>query len=710
MKRLALVLALALSTPPAFAQPRLGAEETFVVADEIVYERELGVITAHGQVEIAQGGRVLRADSVSYNQKAERVLASGNVSVLEPTGDVLFAEFFELDTQLKNGFTQRIRILMRDNARFAANEGRRADGNRLVLRRAVYSPCEICRDDPKRPLKWQVKADRIIHDEAERTIEYRDAILEVYDVPVAYLPFLSHPDPTVRRKSGFTTPDYSHSSVLGYRIDLPYFIELGPDKDLTLKPILTSRDGPIAFAQYRQVLDRGQAEIAGSLTEVAQRNEKNDRIVGEEIRGHVIGKGFADLNSTDRIGFRLERSTDDTYLRRYNFSSENNLISRAYAERLDGRTYLAANAYAFQSLRSDDDPGQSPIVAPMLEYSHVGDPDRHGARKGFAASAVALSRADGRDTRRATTTIDWQLPYISEAGEIHTLRASLRGDAYHVSGGQRIKGQTANEPDGAIGRLVPEIHYDWRLPMVRAEGTARQVVEPIGQLIASPNPRNTRKIPNEDSVSFEFDDTSLFSANRFPGTDRIEGGPRANYGIKGSVYGDSGGYSSILIGQSHRLQDDGTFVAGSGLERNRSDLVGAIRIVPTDRLQFTHRLRIDRDDGELRRHESYLTVGPKDFRVYLGYASLEKDLQTSGLDAREEFFASAQARIAEYWKITAQTRQDLQNDTAIKNAISFVYTDECVTLSFGIARDYTRDRDVVPGTTINFRIKLKNLG
>lgn len=710
MRRAALALALAVLVGTAGAQPRATDEETFVVADEIVYDRNLGVVTATGQVEIAQSGRVLRADSVSYNQKEDRVVATGNVSVLEPTGDVLFAEFFELDTALKNGFSQHIRILMRDNARVAANEARRDDGNRLVLRRAVYSPCEICQDNPKRPLKWQVKADRIVHDEETRMIEYRGAILEVFDFPVAYMPYLTHPDPTVRRKTGFITPDYGHSSVLGYRVDLPYFIELGPDKDMTVKPIYTSKEGPVGYLQYRQVLDRGQTEIAGSLTEVRQRNDKNEPIGGDEIRGHVIGKGFADVNATDRIGFRLERSTDDTYLRRYNFSSENTLTSRVYGERLDGRTYMAANAYSFQSLRADDDPGQSPFVAPMLEYSTIGDPNRHGARTGLSASFVALSRNDGRDSRRATSTIDWQLPYISEVGEVHTLRASLRGDAYDVSGGQRVKGQTANEPDGTIGRLVPEIHYDWRLPMLRAEGTARQVVEPIGQFIASPNPRNTRKIPNDDSVSFEFDDTSIFSANRFPGTDRIEGGARANYGVKGSVFGDSGGFSSVLVGQSYRLTDDGTFANGSGLERSRSDLVGAVKVAPSDRLQFTHRIRIDREDGELRRNESYLTVGPKDFRVYLGYASFEKDVNTSGLDAREEFFASAQARIAEYWKITAQTRQDLQNDSAIKNAISFVYTDECMTMSFGIARDYTRDRDVVPGTTINFRVKLKNLG
>jgi LPS-assembly protein len=710
MKRWAFALLAFFAVEQAWAQIRTTAEETFVQADEIVYDRDLGVVTAVGQVEIAQGGRVLRADSVAYNQKADRVVATGNVSLLETTGDVLFAEFFDLDLALKNGFTEHVRILMRDNARFAAREGRREDGNRLVLRRAVYSPCEICRDNPRRPLVWQVKADSIVHDEQDRMIEYRNAILEVFDVPVAYLPFLTHPDPTVRRKSGFTTPDYSHSSVLGYRVDIPYFVELGPDKDVTVKPIYTTKEGPVGYLQYRQVLDRGQMEVAGSVTEVAQRNDRNEAIGGRETRGHVIGKGFNDVNATDRIGFRVERATDDTYLRRYAFSSESTLVSRAYAERLDGRSYMAANAYAFQSLRSDDDPGLSPLVAPMLDYVKVGDPDRYGARTGLSAGAVALSRMDGRDTRRASTTLDWQLPYISEVGEVHTLRASLRGDAYHVSGGQRIKGQTANEPDGAIGRLVPELHYDWRLPMVRAEGSTRQVVEPIGQLIASPNGRNTRKIPNEDSVSFEFDDTSIFSANRFPGVDRIEGGTRANYGLKGSVYGESGGYSSVLIGQSYRLQDDGTFAHGTGLERNRSDLVGALRVVPDDRLHLTHRIRVDRDNGEIRRNESYLTVGPKDYRVYLGYVSLEKDLQTSGLDAREEFFASAQARIAEYWKITAQTRQDLQNDRAVKNGVSFVYTDECVTLSFGVARDFTRDRDVVPGTTVSFRIKLKNLG
>ena len=148
-----------------------------IVADELSYDEELGAAVARCNVEIVQGNRTLLADTVSYNQKTDTVSASGNVILHEPTGEVLFAEFVELTDKLKNGVVKQIRLLLNDDSRFAANNARRLDGNRTLMRKAIYSPCKSCEEDPERPLVWQLKANRVEHDQAAREIRYRDVFL-----------------------------------------------------------------------------------------------------------------------------------------------------------------------------------------------------------------------------------------------------------------------------------------------------------------------------------------------------------------------------------------------------------------------------------------------------------------------------------------------------------------------------------------------------
>ena len=131
-------------------------------AETIAYDREPGVATASGNVELISGDRVLRADTVSYNEQKDLVIARGNVAILEPSGDVLFAEDAELSDQLHNGFISEIRRLMTDDSRLAANTATRSDGNRTDMSKAVFSACQSNPLNPLRPPLWQIKAFRVL--------------------------------------------------------------------------------------------------------------------------------------------------------------------------------------------------------------------------------------------------------------------------------------------------------------------------------------------------------------------------------------------------------------------------------------------------------------------------------------------------------------------------------------------------------------------
>ncbi|MEC8204879.1 MAG: LptA/OstA family protein, partial [Pseudomonadota bacterium] len=168
----------------AAARDQLSSElPVLMQADEINYDEELKTVVAKGKVEIVQGERTLLADTVSYNQKTDTVSASGNIVLHEPSGEVIFAEFVELTEELKNGVIERIRVLLEDESRFAANSAVRRDGNKTLMKRAVYSPCRLCEENPDAPPLWQLKAERVEHDQEDRKIRYKDVFLEMWGVP-----------------------------------------------------------------------------------------------------------------------------------------------------------------------------------------------------------------------------------------------------------------------------------------------------------------------------------------------------------------------------------------------------------------------------------------------------------------------------------------------------------------------------------------------
>src|ERR1043165_8982393 len=149
------ILALSLAAAPGRTQFAIGdqtkADKNAPVvfqADEVEYDDQLALTVAKGHVEISQGGEVLLADTVTYNQKTDTVTASGHISLLLPTGEVVFADFMELRDSMNNAFADNVRMLMSDRSRLAANAARRINGNRLELARGIYSPCDLCKKDP----------------------------------------------------------------------------------------------------------------------------------------------------------------------------------------------------------------------------------------------------------------------------------------------------------------------------------------------------------------------------------------------------------------------------------------------------------------------------------------------------------------------------------------------------------------------------------
>ncbi|MGE4221118.1 MAG: LPS-assembly protein LptD [Alphaproteobacteria bacterium] len=717
MRRLVLAIAAAgLLLTASFASParaQLGPTPApdvpvLISADEMSHDEELGTVTARGNVEIIYGDRILYADAVSYNQKADTVSATGNIVMMEPSGDVMFAEFVELTDEMKNGVVEQIRILLEDDSRFAATGAQRRDGNLTIMRNAVFSPCQLCENNPTRAPLWQLKAREVEHDQAAQEIRYRDATMEMFGVPVFYSPYLQHPDPTVKRRSGFLTPTVGTNDNTGEFVKLPYYIVIDDQSDMTVSPIYTMDEGLIMSGEYRRRFNHASFDMSGSITESNRKegDPNSPQTKEDRVRGHIKSNALVELNDTWRTGFKVNRATDKSYLRRFSFfplDNTNALTSNVFAEGFGRRDYAAINAYSFQDLRTGDR-REAPLVAPMIELSHVGDANRYG-RWSLDGSYRYLNALDRADSQMWSFRPGYQYSWTAPIGLVSSFEAIGFADLYQVDQ------VDLREPDGLTGRILPMAKTEIRYPFIRESGNVRQLVEPVAAVIVAPNGGNPTSIPEEDSSVFEADDTNLFSIDRFAGLDRVESGPRVVYGLNGGVFGRGEGRTTAFIGQSYRLHTDHELVDNKLVEENKSDYLGRFEVVPNEYVDLVYRFRLSQKDLTMLRNEFSFSAGPSAFRLFGDYIYLDSSTGTGGFEDREELRIGASSRITEFWRVQAFTQRDLTpSGGPLRHALSFRYEDECFVFNTVASRSFTRDADLVPSDSILFQFIFKHLG
>ena len=747
------------ATVPAAAQFSLGGgsqqdQNAPIVfrADEVEYDEQLALTVARGHVEISQSGRALLADTVSYNQRTDTVTASGNVSFLQPTGEIVFADFMELRDAMSEGFAKNVRMLLADRSRLAANTARRTNGNRTELRRGVYSPCDLCKNDPSAPPAWQLKAREIDHDKELQLIEFRDATMEIDGWPVFYSPYISAPDPSVKRASGFLIPSVGGSNTLGANATIPYYLVLGPDKDLTLTPRFMTKAGVLLAADYRERFGNGDLDAIASINHSTVGSGSSASSEGQEWRGHINAHSVFDLDETYRTGLDVQRVSDQTYLQRFGFGNPllNAMTSRGYLEGFEKRASTDINTYAFQPLLPGIGNSTQPIVLPVANRNWQSQPDALGGRWNLNANLLDIIREVGTQTRRLSLGSEWDRTFRDGIGGQYNFSAGLRGDGYSINSLSAVSnpelpsaffpvnGQPAAAPTATnfvTGRVFPQVGLVWSYPLIHRGEEMTELIEPIAGGFAGPSSGNRRNIPDEDSLSFSLSDTDLFRRDRLAGYDILDTGQRVDYGTKLGLYDKDGGSYRLLIGQSYRAQPNTFLPLASGAENRLSDVVGRVVLSPISYLDLIYRFRFDTSPLADRVQQVGVTAGPASLRVSGSFIYLPPQLQSQVVTnpatgqnvlygKREQLTFNVTAKLTRYWSVQGTQTVNLTNSTTLVNGVaapsassaslyaslSAIYQDECMAFIGSVTQSGIRNGDVTPGVSVLFSVVFKNLG
>lgn len=707
---------------PAASAATDGREVAFS-SDELSYDSEAQIVTASGDVRMNSEGNRLRADRVSWNRTTDEVRAEGNVRVVNPGGDVAYADSVILTDALRDGVVQNLLLVLADGGRLAADRAERRDGY-TTLYRAAYSPCAVVSEKgcPKNPT-WQINAVKVVHDPVRNRIRYEKASLNLLGARIIALPFLSHPDGSEGGGSGLLVPDIRVSSSNGFELSAPYYLKLAPNRDATITPHVYTEVAPMLEGRYRHLTGLGAFQLGAYVTYGSRIPITAPLTTRDEgIRAYLEGNGRFQLSPIWSVTASGRYVTDRTFLRRYDISRDTRLRSVIEAERITPDSYVSIAGWAFQGLRVTDVAGQQPVALPAIDARWRLRGRYWGGRVELQANSLAITRTSGQDTRRAFAGARWDRRGLTRWGQEMLLTAYARGDLYHSSDNLLTDTIIYRGDEGWHARAIGALAAELRWPLVGPLMGGTQRLTPRLQLIASGATDNL-EVPNEDARAVDLEDSNLFALNRFPGYDRWENGPRVTYGLDWGL--DLPGISvRTTIGQSYRLDDKPSILPpGTGLSGRFSDYVGRTNVKVGRKLNLVHRFRIDKESLALRRNEIDAVVGGRQTYATIGYLRLDRNIDPAieDLRDREEIRLGGRVRFARYWSIFGSTVIDLTDAKEsplssadgyepVRHRIGISYDDDCLEIGVTWRRDYDRVGDIDRGNTFQFRVALKNLG
>jgi LPS-assembly protein len=731
--------------PPHPTPPKVAHDgQMLVQAVEVDYDYNNNRVAAVGNVQLFYNGTSVEADKVIYDQKTKRLHAEGNIRMTDADGKITYANVMDLSDDYRDGFVDSLRVDTADDTRMAATRSDRSSGNYTVFENGVYTACAPCRDDPKKPPLWQVKGARIVHDQNEKMLYFETAQLEFFGVPLAYMPYFSTPDPTVKRKSGFLMPGYSSGTTqTGLGLETPYYWAIAPDYDATFTPRFMTRQGVLGQAEFRQRLMDGSYQIRvygiDQLDPGAYAGQPGDR----QFRGAIDTKGQFALNDKWVWGWDGVVMSDYFFFSDYRLSAYKDplgsfltlpteAISQLYLTGVGNRSYFDLRSIYYLSYSGNQQ--QVPVIYPVLDYSNVLNYPIFGGEVSYKTNFVNLSRNDavfdpittlantnglctlasadplariptqcllrgvpGTYTR-FTAEAQWRKSFTDPIGEIWTPFAIVRADA--------INADISNQPgvsnflptgDTTALRLMPTVGLEYRYPFINVQPWGSTTLEPIAQVIIRPNESYAGKLPNEDAQSLVYDASNLFSVDKFSGYDRVEGGGRANVGVQATTQFDRGGAVKVLFGQSYQLfglnsfavQDVTNTGVDSGLAKSRSDYVTSVNYSPNSTYTFSVRSRFDEQTWNVQRFEAEARANFNRWSVSMLYGNYAPQPELGYLTRREGLLASGSVKVSNNWVATGAMRWDLEANKLNQYVIGAGYVDDCFVLAANYVTSYT---------------------
>ena len=684
---------------PATAQDQPIAFE----ADNVTVNQNDNSLIATGNVVLKQAGETLTADQVTYYKAERRAIASGNVIHTDAEGTVTHAKMMELESEFSHIIAETLITQFASGDWISADRGERIAGDKGVFDKTRFTPCKCNFLNGERPL-WDIQARQSVRNEKTQTITHFNMTMRVMNVPIGYVPFMSHPDWTVRRKSGFLTPSFVISSDLGVTPSIPYYHIIDDTSDVQFTGYKYQYRGLAVKSRYRKLWDN--AEVNATIyTANVETYKKSRELVGavDVTYGSRIGNGWT-------VAAHLRRASQDTFMRRYDFNDDTSLKSEIVASRVDDNRYYRVEASDRQALTTADKDLNEPTLLPSVYYEKTQEAWRPNQRLRTELHALQLDNDRGHDLARWTGVLELSEGFQTPYG-ITDYEANITGYYYTMH----------SKPSGATTRLgdvsfvTPSLSAGWRLPIAVTGGTRTAIIEPQAKFVYVGGADHTDDIPNRDAADYRIDEANLFLLNRYQGKDYVLPGTRIDMGVSAVTNDAWLGRVSGFVGLSRRLSGKPSGGLNTDQDDTYSDYVGSLSINPANSFNLNWSGRFSSHDLTLNESKTSVSSNFGAGSLSVTHNQLTKAYFASSDDDREELSATYSQSLPLGWSLSATQLWDLSNGQSErgKTSASLVWNggvQDCLTVTINYERDPVTDRDISAVDQLNFTLYFKNLG
>jgi LPS-assembly protein len=685
-----------------FNAPIKPGAPTSVEADDLSFDGNTNIITASGNVVVSRGGYKVSGDHLVYNRLTSDAHFVGAVTIRDPANNVTETNDLQLTGGMKQALLDALTITSYDGARITADSADYDAALRTILNNATYSPCGECIDDKGRRIGWSMKATRVTQNRVDGSLALEQPSLAVLGIPIAWLPYLWLPDTSQGTVAGVRTPSFDYSEEIGLKVEVPVAVYSTRWTEVILTPTLLTGQGLLMGAEWIQRFDNGSFSVKASGLYQLNPGAFSFSEAQKDWRGALQSSGEFRPIADWKVGWSYTKFTDAAYLDDYRMTTAKSSVNEVYATNLTPDTYIDVRMQQFNRLGDVTEPSQrrQGKALPNARFEHFEELAPGMGRLEISGRLLGVRRDDDVPTRligsgsdavpynfgysgektHAVFQAGWQNQWIGAGGFVATPYLGGRADVAYYDG-------TSTQPtapgETTLWSATPIAAMDVRFPMAASDGSTVHLIEPIGQLVYRGSDTTAVGVTNDDAQSFVFDDTNLFSYNRFSGSDRQETGLRANIGGRYQANFVDGSYLELIGGQSFHLAGANAFASpgqaqtgvGGGLEDETSYAVLGAYGMFSGGLKAGGKVQLDTDEWRVARAGVGATYTYAGYSAMLDYDYIAVNADAGVLKDQHEVGAQVGVPVADYWTVKAGAYWDLSANTWLQISTGLVYDD-----------------------------------
>ncbi|MBO6492110.1 MAG: LPS-assembly protein LptD, partial [Pelagibacteraceae bacterium] len=580
-----------------------GSEGVTIETEIALYDKRNQVIKSDQSTKMNDGyGNSIFLDMFNYSTKNKNLRSQGNIKIIDKYENKYFFNDIFVDIKNKRMAGSNLKLKFKkdtfgnieNDPRLVANSAVITE-NKSYIEGGVFTTCKKKGD--KCP-PWKLVAEKIIHDKEKQKISYENAKLYLYGYPVFYIPKFFHPDPTVKRQSGFLTPSITNSTLLGNGINLPYYFALAEHKDATLNPKIYADENPVIQTEYRYVTKNSYSILDGSFNQ-GYKKTSNKKTDGS--RNHIFARSDIDLDletfDESKLSINFQKTSNDTYLKVHDINSKimgsNTMMNSSIAMNFSkNNSDLDISMDVYEDLSKTEE--RYEFVAPNYDYRNKLSISEELGTLNFQSRGYYKNYETNKKQTKLVNDFHWKSnDYINNSGIITKFEGNLKNSNYRSENTSDHKNEKNNiEFMGAVSLLSS-------LPLEKRSENYKKTLTP--KLMLRTAPGHMRNMSND---SLKLGMSNLYSLNKLSAIGTIETGTSLTLGTDYN-YKDKNDFEkfNLSVGQVFSYDDNADMPRKSTLNEKTSELVGNINYYLNEFSKVGYKFSLDNNYSTLNYNE-----------------------------------------------------------------------------------------------------------